>query len=301
MRIRVRRRLWEILNVAVLDDFTSRVVDLSLMTLIVVNVTLVILETVKAIHAAAGPIIHLIDTITVIIFTIEYALRVWVCVCDPKYHGPLKGRLRYLGSPLAVVDFIAILPFYLMIFLPMNAYVLQLRILRLLRLFKLGRYSSSLLSFGRVLRDKKEELLITVFAMCLMIVFASSVLYVVEHKVQPDSFSSIPAAMWWGVSTLTTVGYGDMYPITVAGKFCGAVIALMGIAMFAIPAGVLASGFSEEIERRKGHGKRCPHCGHDLGVHAAMVAAQPPVLGSPTPPETDAEAARPGVPVGVVD
>ena len=128
----------------------------------------------------------------------------------------------------------------------------------------MGRYSESIKLFGKVLRAKKEELLIVVFAVFILLTISSSLLYYVEHEAQPEMFSNIPAAMWWGVATLTTVGYGDIYPITPAGKFLGAIISLLGIGLFALPAGILSSGFIEEIRRRKNKIRKCPHCGAKL-------------------------------------
>jgi voltage-gated potassium channel len=134
-------------------------------------------------------------------------------------------------------------------------FVRVLRLLRLSRLIKLGRYSDSLKTLGNVFKGKKEELLITAFALAILLILASSLMYFAENEVQPQAFSSIPAAMWWGIATLTTVGYGDIYPVTTLGKLMGSVIAVLGIGMFALPAGILSSGFAEKIkkaERRPG-------------------------------------------------
>jgi voltage-gated potassium channel len=166
-------------------------------------------------------------------------------------------------------------------------FVRGIRLFRLFRLFKIGRYSQSINQLVGVFARKKEELAITFFAVILMLILASSVIYLVEHKAQPESFSSIPAAMWWGVATLTTVGYGDVYPITPLGKFFGAIIALLGVGIVALPAGIIASGFNEAIQERitgkdlsgdepdepdesrepLDQGARegcCPHCGQAL-------------------------------------
>jgi voltage-gated potassium channel len=125
----------------------------------------------------------------------------------------------------------------------------------------MARYSESLKILGNVFRTKKEDLLITVFVISILLIVASSLMYFIENKTQPEAFSSIPQAMWWGVITLTTVGYGDVYPITPAGKILGAIISLLGISMFALPTGILVSGFIEEIQRRQNNPKICPHCG----------------------------------------
>jgi voltage-gated potassium channel len=205
------------------------------------------------------------DVFSVFVFTVEYLLRLWTCTTDKKFRGPVKGRFRFAVTPFALVDLMAILPFYAPMFLPLDLrFIRALRLFRLLRILKMGRYSESLRTLGNVLKEEKEALLITVFAVLILLVVASSLMYFVENAAQPKAFSSIPAAMWWGVATLTTVGYGDMYPITPLGRFFGAIIAILGIGAIAIPAGILTTGFAKEIQKR--HGKRgmCPYCGKDM-------------------------------------
>jgi voltage-gated potassium channel len=128
----------------------------------------------------------------------------------------------------------------------------------------LGRYSESLRTVTRVIRSKKEQLSVAVFVVAIMLVVASSAMYYLEHEAQPKTFSSIPAAMWWGVVTLTTAGYGDIYPVTTLGKVVGAMIALLGVGLFALPAGILASGFAEELRDRREEKQICPHCGRAI-------------------------------------
>jgi len=173
---------------------------------------------------------------------------------------------------------LAILPYYL----PFTGIDLRfLRILRMMRIFriaKLGRYSQSLQILRRVMTAKKEQLLCTLFVLVLLVIVAASMLYYAENGVQPENFSSIPAAMWWAVSTLTTVGYGDIYPTTGLGKFMASIIAVLGIGVFALPAGILGAGFVEEMGRRDQSGNsdadnagltgkpaHCPHCGKEIG------------------------------------
>jgi len=166
---------------------------------------------------------------------------------------------------MALVDLLAILPFYLPMLLPIDLRFLRaLRLMRLFRLLKMGRYVKSLRLMRHVLARRKEELLITLFSVLLLLVLSSSLMYFIEREAQPDKFASIPAAMWWGIATLTTIGYGDMYPVTALGKILGGFIALLGIGLFALPAGILASGFAAEIQQRDHPGKRCPHCGERI-------------------------------------
>ncbi len=165
-----------------------------------------------------------------------------------------------------MIDLMAILPFYLPKLIPFDLRFLRaVRLFRIFRLLKLGRYSESVRLLGRVLNAKKEELGVTIFAVLILLVICSSLMYYAEHQAQPEAFSSIPAAMWWGIVTLTTVGYGDVYPITLPGKILGAIIAVLGIGLFALPAGILASGFADEMQKKRSQASGiCPYCGRKL-------------------------------------
>jgi len=266
MKRGIRKRVFEILELAETGDLVSRICDVCLIGLIAANVLAVILETVPSLSQYSG-FFSTFEVVSVAIFTAEYLARVWACISDERYRGNVRGRFRFIVSPMALVDLAAILPFYLPALLPVDLRVLRaLRLLRLLRVLKFGRYSGALRSLGAVFRAKKEELVITSSVVFLLVVLASSAMYFVEHEAQPEMFSSIPASMWWAVATLTTVGYGDTYPVTVLGKVLGAVVAVLGIGMFALPAGILASGFGEELQRRTERRRTCPHCGKSLDV-----------------------------------
>jgi voltage-gated potassium channel len=161
-----------------------------------------------------------------------------------------------------LIDLMAILPFYLPFLLPADLIFLRsARLMRLMRVLKLGRYSDAIQVFFRVVRLKKEQLVVAGFGVGILLIFASSLMYYFEHEAQPSVFGSIPHAMWWAIITLTTVGYGDVYPVTDMGRFLAAVIALLGIGMFALPAGILSAGFVEYGEMKKAPRGRCPHCG----------------------------------------
>ncbi|HEV2763124.1 MAG TPA: ion transporter [Pyrinomonadaceae bacterium] len=276
----MKSRVFKIIEHPTADDLPSRVFAVFVMTLIVFNVFAVMLETVEEIGRPFARLFTLFEDFSVVVFTAEYVLRLWSCNSDPRYAGAVRGRLRYALSPLALIDLLAILPFYLE-FLPVDLrFVRVLRLFRLLRIFKLARYSASLRVLDDVLRSRREELLVTLFIVVLLLVFSSSAMYYAENEAQPDKFSSIPSAMWWGVATLTTVGYGDVYPVTPLGRMMGAVIAVLGVGMFALPAGLLASGFAEELGKRRQAELQnslqaelenslpreplvCPHCGRD--------------------------------------
>jgi voltage-gated potassium channel len=225
----VRRRVREIVAVARPGDHISRAFDISIVMLILLNVAAMIAESVASVRAVLEDDFIAFEYFSVAVFSLEYLLRVWSCVEDPLYAHPVFGRLRFALTPLALVDLLAVLPFYLP-FVKMDLRMLRiLRIMRIMRLAKLGRYSDSLQTLGRVMGSKKEQLISTVFILVILLVIASCLMYYAENQTQPDHFSSIPAAMWWAVTTLTTVGYGDVFPMTTIGKLLGSVIAVLGI------------------------------------------------------------------------
>lgn len=260
----IRKRIWEIIEVAKPGDTASRVFDISILTLIFFNVVAVIVGSVQSIRARFETFLDLFELVSVLIFTVEYLARLWSCTTDTRFPRPVGGRLRFAFRAMPLIDLLAILPFYL----PFTGVDLRslrvLRLLRILRVAKVGRYYSSLQLIKNVLRSKKEELVLTSAVMALLLVISSSVLFYCENSVQPDAFSSIPATMWWAVATLTTVGYGDIYPVTVLGKFCAGIIAILGVGMFALPTGILGAGFVGEIEKSKQNQTKCPHCGKEL-------------------------------------
>ena len=265
MSRKFKTRMFEILEIASVDDFVSKIFDYFIMTLILLNVLAVILETVHELSLHYKFLFNTFELFSVVVFTIEYLFRFWTCTIDNRYSNPIRGRIRFAVTPLALVDLFAILPFYLPILIPFDLrFIRSIRLFRLFRLLKLGRYSESSETIINVLKAKKEELIIAILLILLSLLFASSLMYFIEHDAQPQAFSSIPAAMWWGVSTLTTVGYGDIYPITPIGKFFGGIIIILGVVMFALPAGIFASGFTEELQKKKRILKICPHCGNNI-------------------------------------
>jgi len=265
MTNKIKTRFYEILEGSVPGDKAHRAFEIFIVTLISANVLAVMMETEKAFHLRHADVLRKFDLFSVAIFTIEYILRIWVCTSNPRFKGPIMGRVKYALSPLALIDIMAILPFYLPLIIPFDLRILRaIRLIRIARLLKIGRYSEALKLFGKVLKAKKEELLAAVFILFILLIVSSSLLYYVESPAQPEKFSSIPASMWWGVVTLTTVGYGDIFPITPLGKFLGALISLLGIGFFALPAGLLSAGFIEELRKKRVERKCCPKCGETL-------------------------------------
>ncbi|MCK4642744.1 ion transporter [bacterium] len=259
----VKRRVFEIISCARVGDVVSKIFDISIITLIVLNALALVLETVDSL-ATLTQYFRIFEIVSVVIFSIEYLLRIWTCsYIDTKYKGVI-GKIRYILSFYALVDLMAILPFYLPFLIKIDLRFLRLfRILRIVRIMKLGRYSTALKVISKVFSKKKEELIISISIMVFLIFISSRMMYYMEHTHQPETFSSIPESMWWAVATITTVGYGDVYPITPIGKFCASIIALLGIGMFALPTGIIASGFNEVILKSKKKIK-CPHCGKDI-------------------------------------
>ncbi len=244
----------------------SLVFNLSLITIITLNAIAIVLHTVPDYSRRFAGLFTDFELFSVGFFTIEYVLRVWVCVENEKYRHGLWGRLRYVFSTAAIIDFLAIFPFYFTLFATDLAIVRILRLFRIFRLFRISRYSHAFRMIQRVVTDKKEELILSMAFVVFMLIIVSSVMYYVEHPAQSDKFSSIPATMWWGVSAMTTVGYGDIHPITPLGKFLGGIAAIIGIGLFALPTGILVSGFTEQIRNQKvAVVRRCPHCGKEIG------------------------------------
>jgi voltage-gated potassium channel len=241
-----RRRVWELFAPQE-GGLAGKLTDSFILLLIAANVVAVMLETIEPIHLRFGEWFHWFEVASVAVFSVEYLARLWTAVEEPGYERPIVGRLRYAKQFLMLVDLLAILPFYLAalgIGLDFR-FLRALRLVRLFRLFKAVRYSQAVESFLTVLRDRREKLVIAVSANLMLLIVASSAMYLAEHPEQPDAFPSIPETLWWGIVTLTTVGYGDIVPLSSMGRMVGGVIALLGIGMFAIPAALIATGFSQ--------------------------------------------------------
>jgi len=247
----------------------SRYFDPFILSLIVLNVAAVVLETVESIRSPYATLFYAFELFSVAVFSLEYVLRIWCCTENPRFSSSVLGRLRFMMTPMSLVDLLAVLPFYLPFVQSDLRFLRSMRLFRIFRAAKLARYSESLQTFIDVLRLKKEDLVLMFFAIMILLVISSSLVYEAEHEAQPEAFSSIPAAMWWGIVTLATVGYGDVYPKTEPGKMIGSIVVILGIGLFALPTGVLAAGFAEVLARKKEKDKmkkmRCPHCGGHIG------------------------------------
>jgi len=261
---RAIKRAYEVLE-GDSNDKISKGFQTFIITLISVNVLFVIIETEESFLDQYGYLFTPFEVFSVIVFTAEYAGRVIVCKLNPKYKNVRFARLRYIITPMMLVDLAAILPFFLPFVIVDLRFIRIIRLLRLFRLFKLARYSEPMRTLGEVFKSKAGDLAVAFFILFIVLIFASSLMYHAEHKAQPEIFSSIPASMWWGIVTLTTIGYGDTYPVTILGKVIAAGVAVLGIAVYAIPTGIMASAFTEELRKnRTKNKKKCPHCGKEI-------------------------------------
>ena len=219
--------------------------EVALIIVISLNVAAVIFETVTSFYLRWQVLLSIFELVSLALFVTEYAARLWVSIENPD----CRSRLAWVKSPLAVIDLLSILPALLYLFFPMDLRIL--RIFRMLRLLKLTRYSSALGMLIAVFEEEAGAFFAGFFILMIMLIFAASGAWIAEHNAQPEAFGSIPAAMWWAMATLTTVGYGDVAPITVAGKLFGSLITVIGIGMAALPAGIIASGLNDQLRRRR--------------------------------------------------
>ena len=247
----IQNRVCELLARGTTKDLPSLVVDMFLFILILLNVTAVCLESVNFIREKYLSIFYYFEIISVIIFSIEYILRVWSApsLKTKQLKTPAKKRLNYIFSFTGIIDLVAILPSILPIFFG-GLDLRWLRVLRLLRLLKISNYSSALEDFFAAIKEEWQSFSAALYLILIALFLSSSLMYIAEHEAQPDTFSSIPETMWWGLITLTTVGYGDVSPVTPLGKIIGAFTAIMGVCTVALLTGIVATSFSNQRTRK---------------------------------------------------
>jgi len=246
----LRARFYDALEEGESRSRTRTCVSFFIVAVIVATVAAVALETMESLRVAYGDLFAAVEAVTVAVFTLDYALRWWVSPeRDPAGAArPWRARLRYAFSTFGIIDLLAVLPFYAGLFLSVHPG--WLRVLRLVRLLKIARYTPGLSLFVAVIRAERRSLLAAFLVMMVLLVLESGVMFLIEREAQPKAFASIPHTLWWAVATMATVGYGDVTPVTPLGKMFGGMVMILGIAMFAIPAGILANGFSNEIRKR---------------------------------------------------
>lgn len=262
---RLREKVFHCIRVGDGQGLVSQILNGFIVVLILLNLVVVFTETFP-VSALERHWMDAVDLLCIVVFSIEYALRVWTADFLYPQLPPGKARLKYVFSFMSLIDLASILPFYLPFLLPFDLKVLRtLRLIRLLRLIKLKRYLDALISIGAVFRKKASQLIASILVLIVLMLIASTLMYNVENAAQPDKFRNALDSMWWAVATITTVGYGDVYPITAMGKVLGSVIALLGIALIALPTGIISSGFFELMKKEEQESKHyCPHCGKRL-------------------------------------
>lgn len=248
------------------DDMAANSVDGVLMILIIISVVVAFLSTFEIANTYMD-ILNTMETFFILIFSIEYGIRLWTSEFLYPDLPPLKARLKYALTPMALIDLLSILPFFLPFFGVSTGAIRIMRIVRLFRVFKINRYTDSLYLIGAVLRTRASQLISSIVVILVLIFIAAMLMYDVEHAAQPDKFNNALSAMWWAMSTITTVGYGDIYPITTFGRILSAIVTFLGIGLTAIPTGILSAGFIEQTQllnkkkEKSAHVETCPHCG----------------------------------------
>ena len=269
-----RKTVFRVVNSDSTRYWPSRLFDLTITTLILLSVTSVFVGTLD-LSAGMRRFLLVFEGFVSVVFTIEYVIRIWVAPEQHPCKSALSARYHYVISGMAVIDLLAILPFWLPMILPGSMLGMRaFRLVRLLRIFKLNRYFDAIAMIGFVVREKRRELIGSVFLVSILMLVSSLFMYSAEHEAQPEAFRNAFSGLWWAVATLTTVGYGDIYPITPVGRVLGAMIALLGIGMVAIPTSILSSGFLEymanknrskgDVRNRHASPKICPHCGKEI-------------------------------------
>ncbi|MBQ7612110.1 MAG: ion transporter [Spirochaetaceae bacterium] len=253
METKSKKRIYEIVDVAASDDRLSRIYDFVGAAAILINLICNILDTFATVHTKFGRLFDGIEIIVVCFFLVDYALRIYVADLHfEKSSSELKAKLSYIFSLSGIIDLLSFLPFFLPFFFPHGIETFRMfRIIRIFRLFRINTYYDSVSVITGVLKEKKTQLMSSVFILFVLVMAGSLCLYSIEHQAQPDVFDNAFSGVWWAVSTLLTVGYGDIYPITTLGKFFSILLTFTGVLLVAIPTGILSAGFVEEYTRMK--------------------------------------------------
>jgi voltage-gated potassium channel len=264
---KLRGRLYEILHHGTVGDRTSRTVGQFIVLLIIVNLIAVTLQSMPDLAERYGPLFSAVEIVSLTLFTLEYGLRVWVAVDHPPNHhlGPHRARLRFIVSPMGIVDLLAVLPFWLALVVPADLRVIL--VFRVVRFLKLTRYSAGMSSLLHVIYAERRALFGCFIILVGATLIAASIMHLIERNVQPEKFGTIPDAMWWAIVTLGTLGYGDAVPVTALGRVIAGVTIFFGLIMVALPVGIVATAFAEQIHRR------------DFVVTLGMVARVPLFAG----------------------
>ncbi len=263
--MKLKTKIYNLIDKGAQRSKVNHVFDYFIMGLILLNVFSIVLETLPDIEKPYHQFFKAFELFSIAVFSIEYFLRIYISDLTHPSPSRTKSVLKFMFSAYGIIDLAAILPFYLPFIIKMDLRFLRiLRLMRFFRVLKLNRYNSSLNIIWEVMKEKKEELTITVTLTTLILIIASILMFYIEGDVQPDKFPNILACLWWAVATLTTVGYGDVYPVTSIGKVVSGFIALLGIGLVALPTGLISAGFMEKVNKKHQDHPKCPHCGKEL-------------------------------------
>lgn len=263
----LKRKVYEIIEYTGKPFSINWIYDVLLILMVLLNAFAIIIESIDEVYALYYKNLLEFEIFSVIFFAADYFLRLWSITENSRFQHPIYGRLKYLVTPMAIIDLFAFFPYFLAMYIRDFEYVKFFAILRFFRFLKVARYIKAVKIFGNVLKNKRHELSFSFVFVLFVLLLVSTLMYYVEREAQPDDFKSIPHAMWWAIATLTTVGYGDVVPVTPLGKTLGGVIAILGIGLVAIPSGIMAAGFTEEIRKEReqnNHKHFCPHCGNHI-------------------------------------
>lgn len=305
----IKRRIYEILFNTREGDRTANAFFFFIFTLIILNIVVGIIESDRHVrveintmlgfadslefedhgeHATPRPnFFYLFELVSVLIFTVEYVLRLWSCTASEAYKGFVRGRAKLAREPLLIVDLVAIAPFYIQLLMPAGIDLRFVRVLRLFRIFRLFRSSRLAAAFAllsSVIYERRNELLVSVVVVVIAVILAGSVIHIVEKGHKPDDpehFHSVPQSMWWAIVTVTTIGYGDTSPVTTGGKIIGAIVAFTGVCVFALPVGIIGAGFVETMDaQRKARQQGALDADPPPTTTAAAAAAESGIAGS---------------------
>ncbi len=268
LRERRRKRVFEIVEIGAADDALSRGYDFFGSFVVVLALAASVAATFDGAEARCGALLDTVEIVTSAFFAVDYALRVWTARCLYPTLTPGKATVRYVSSVGGLIDLVSFLPTFLPVFFPSGMVAFRMfRVVRIFRLFRINAYYDSLHVITEVLRGKRQQLLSSVFIILTLMLASSLCMYSLEHEAQPEVFRNAFSGIWWSVSTLLTVGYGDIYPITTAGKIFGIVITFLGVGMVAIPTGIISAGFVDQYSRIK----RISEYGQASDVHFIKV------------------------------
>lgn len=265
----MKQRIYHLIEKGSHGSRINLLFDYFIILLIVFNVIALALDTLAGLNDEFRNLLRIFEIVSIGIFTVEFILRLYISDITHPAKSRISSAMKFLFSPFGIIDMLAILPFYLPFIIKIDLRFLRvLRLIRFFRVLKISRYNSTLKLIRDVLKEKRTEIAMTFFIAVLLLLVSAFVMYSVENPVQPEKFPNIFASLWWAVATLTTVGYGDIYPITTLGKVISGAVAVLGIGLIALPTGIISAGFIEKINHSKNEKKLyiCPHCGKEVNL-----------------------------------